>query len=172
MLTKPVSRWIMRASVALSAFVTLCVTPAALVAQSARSGWFHVIWVDPPRGERPRAPIYGLVDDQGSWTNLQLDEAVIRAAGGVRALDRRRVSVSGELMTGAAAAAGTAASRPTMRVSGVRSLETTASLGEASVTAVPEVKPYVMLLCNFSDRTSNRCREAGTTRCSGRHART
>src|SRR5215217_7264722 len=84
----------------LVALALLLAAGSSLSGQS-RSGWFHVLYVDPPRGQRPPAPLHGLVYAQGRWTSLVIDDAVLRAAGGPRALDGRRVSVSGNPLTGA-----------------------------------------------------------------------
>ncbi|MCZ7624915.1 MAG: hypothetical protein FIA90_08695 [candidate division NC10 bacterium] len=51
------------------------------------SGWFHIIWNGEPR--------YTLVDDDGEWIELLIDEQVLRNTGGPRFLDRKRVRVSG-----------------------------------------------------------------------------
>lgn len=69
--------------------------PPAPVAAAAetRTGVFHTVW-----GEAPR---YFVTDDEGRTTELVFGDEVVRAHGGARALDRRRVVV-----TGAARAAG------------------------------------------------------------------
>ena len=51
------------------------------------SGTFHVIW----NGEQK----YMLIDDQGLWTRLLLDEPSIRRLGGPLAMNRKRVTVVG-----------------------------------------------------------------------------
>lgn len=56
-------------------------------AQVSLLGWFHVIWNDRPH--------YVLIDDQGRSTQLVLDEAVVKPFGGPRALNRKRVKVTG-----------------------------------------------------------------------------
>ena len=52
------------------------------------SGWFHVIWNGEPR--------FMLADDRGLATRLEIDAAVLTAAGGTGALDQHRVTVVGE----------------------------------------------------------------------------
>ena len=136
----------------LAAFLLLAASASSLSAQD-RTGSFHVVWVDPPRGQRPPAPLYALVDAQGRSTRLVVDDAVLHAAGGARALDRRRVSVSGSALSGAAPAPGVSA--PTaLRVSSLRSLQPGTLERDAvpSAASVAEVKPYVMLLCKFADQ--------------------
>jgi M6 family metalloprotease-like protein len=140
------------AGVALSALVVVSTDAPSLLAQE-RTGWFHTVYVDPPRNQRPPAPLYGLVDAQGGWTRLIVDGAQLRAAGGARALESRRVSIAGDLTSSAAPAPGVAAT-PSLRVRGLRSLEPVAApMPGAAASAVTDVKPYVMLLCKFSDQT-------------------
>ena len=52
------------------------------------SGWFHVI-----RNGEAR---FFLVDDGGVATRLVIDEPVMRAFGGPRGLDRKRVTIEGQ----------------------------------------------------------------------------
>ena len=131
-----------------AAIVLLAATASSVSAQE-RTGWFHVVYVDPPRGQRPPAPTYNLVDAQGRLTRLVVDEATLRAAGGPLALNRRRVSISGADLSGAAPAPGMSA----VRVSSVRALDptTAAAPPDFSGTVSLGVRPYVMLLCRFSD---------------------
>ena len=137
--------------IVLAALVAIAAGSSSLSAQE-RTGWFHVVHVDPPRGQRPPAPLYGLVDAQGRWTRLVVDEALLRAAGGARALETRRVSVSGDPVPVAAPAPGVSVSAPALRVSRLRSLEPTVAPGPNAITsAAVEAKRYVMLLCKFSD---------------------
>ena len=56
--------------------------------QLSLSGWFHVVWNGEPR--------YVLVDDQGRWIELLLDEALVRPFGGPLAFNRKRVRIEGE----------------------------------------------------------------------------
>jgi M6 family metalloprotease-like protein len=135
----------------LASFVTLAASGASLSAQE-RTGWFHTVYVDPPRGQRPPAPVHGLVDAQGRFTRLIVDDAVLRSAGGPAALNRRRVSLSGTLLTGAAPAPGVS-DAPALRVSSVRALDpvVAAAATDFSGPVSLGVRPYVMLLCKFSD---------------------
>lgn len=139
-------------SIALAALALLAASATSLSAQE-RTGWFNITWVDPPRGQRPPAPVYGLSDAQGRWTRLTVDAAALRAAGGARALEGRRVTVSGDLTIGAAPAQGISPGTPIVRVRSLRSLDPVVAEPSASVSAsgATEVKPYVMLLCTFPD---------------------
>jgi hypothetical protein len=66
--------------------------PGIRLASAARtvrlSGWFHVI----QNGETR----FFLVDDGGVAIRLLIDEPVMRAFGGPRRLDRRRVTIEGQ----------------------------------------------------------------------------
>jgi M6 family metalloprotease-like protein len=139
-------------SISLAAILLLAASASSLLAQE-RTGWFNVTWVDPPRGQRPAAPIYGLSDAQGRWTRLEVDADALRAAGGLRALEGKRVTVSGDLTIGAAPPQGISPQTSTLRVRSLRSLDPAPAGPSASISAIgaTEVKPYVMLLCSFPD---------------------
>jgi hypothetical protein len=62
--------------------------PVAVGQQRTLSGWFHVVWNGAPR--------YVLVDDQGQWIELLLDETLVRPFGGPLAFNRKRVRIEGE----------------------------------------------------------------------------
>ena len=145
-------RIVTAASTASVAVVLLAAGASPLSAQD-RTGWFNLTWVDPPRGQRPPAPLYGVTDAEGRWTRLVVDDAALRAAGGPRALEGKRVSVSGDLQPGATPAPGMVAPAPTLRVRTLRSLEAVAPAAGPgpSASASPDVRPYVMLLCSFPD---------------------
>ena len=145
------TRWIARVATSmLASFMLLAASGASLSAQE-RTGWFHTVYIDPPRAQRPPAPVYGLVDAEGRFTRLTVDDAVLRAAGGPGALNRRRVSINGTLLSGAAPAPGVSVA-PALRVSSVRALEPSAALAaDFSGSVSLGVRPYVMLLCKFSD---------------------
>jgi M6 family metalloprotease-like protein len=118
-----------------AALVSVSSASTAVAQSQMRTGWFHIVWVDPVAGRAP-PPIYTLVDDAGGWTRLMIDDAVLRAA---------------------AAPAPGGAARATLRVSTVRALAPAASRAPlAGPAGAPQIgtKPYVMLLCAFSDSAS------------------
>lgn len=63
----------------------------APVEQVSLAGWFHVIWNGKPR--------FMLIDDQGRWSEILLDEGLARPLGGLRALNQKRVKIVGERAT-------------------------------------------------------------------------
>ena len=52
------------------------------------TGWLHVIWNGEPR--------FVLIDDQGAATRVLIDPVLARPFGGLRALNQRRVTITGE----------------------------------------------------------------------------
>ena len=136
----------------LAAAALLAVNVSSLLAQQS-TGWFHVVYVDPPRGQRVPPPLYGLVDAQGRWTSLLIDDATLRAAGGPRALDRRMVSISGAQIPGAAPVPGSSPAAAALRVRSLQSLQGLAASppGGLAAGAPVTVRKYVTLLCNFAD---------------------
>lgn len=111
-----------------------------------------MIWGDPPAGE----PIqrYVLVADDGRWTELVFEEALVRLHGGPHALQGRRVRVSGRLVT-----------RPGFEARQIQFLrvqslqldpwqvEPRQNEGPLRTQAlsVAESRPFVTLLCRFGD---------------------
>lgn len=52
------------------------------------TGWLHVIWNGEPR--------FVLIDDRGVATRVLIDPALVRPFGGPRALNQKRVTITGE----------------------------------------------------------------------------
>lgn len=64
-----------------------------------RTGWFTILWEDPEPGSgQPPRTTYWLTTENEERTRLLLDTPIVRAAGGLPALDRRRVTVTGQTM--------------------------------------------------------------------------
>ena len=63
-------------------------SPLAEAEEVSLSGWFTVIWNDRTR--------YFLSDDQGLWTELLLEEEMVKPLGGPLAVNRKRVKIVGE----------------------------------------------------------------------------
>lgn len=57
------------------------------------NGWFHTVW-----GERAH---YWLVDDRQQWTELQISDDVALPPGAPRALEGKRVVLSGTAVSAA-----------------------------------------------------------------------
>jgi hypothetical protein len=68
--------------------------PPVSAAEEVRvEGWLHVVW----GGDGPHLFLTG---DAGTTYPLHAEDAVLRAAGGVGVLDRRRVAVTGRFLPG------------------------------------------------------------------------
>jgi M6 family metalloprotease-like protein len=118
--------------------------------QASLQGTLHVIWVDPPRGPPP-PPLVVLIDDRGTWTYLDLAPATVRAAGGLRALDGRPVSVTGQALAQPVPAIGRSAV-PIVRVSGLSVISSPGTPAGAP-PAFLGAHPVITILCAFADAT-------------------
>jgi M6 family metalloprotease-like protein len=99
-------------------------------------GWFHTVWVDPVNGSGTVQ--YGLVDEQGRATALELDPGLAARHGGPRGLDRRMVRIAGQTLGKGRLA--------------VHSIEPIAGATRAEPAAVQiGAHPFVTILCKFSD---------------------
>jgi len=52
------------------------------------TGWLHIIWNGEPR--------FMLIDDRGAATRVLIDPVFARPFGGARALNQKRVTITGE----------------------------------------------------------------------------
>ena len=102
------------------------------------SGLFLVLWDDPQPGELPSSgPAYFLHDDAGRSIQLFLSADLLRAHGGVLALDRRRITVTGQWLSNQAIA--------------VQSVQLDPTVGRASPNDIVGPQPWVSVLCKFAD---------------------
>lgn len=81
-----------------SEIVTPSLAPSELVTASAESsnivaltGWFTTIWND--------EPLYSITDDQGQIIQLLLEDEIAKPFGGPLELDRRRITIVGEVVS-------------------------------------------------------------------------
>ena len=117
------------------------------------SGWFNIVWGDGREGATET--IYTLTDDGGQTIRLLLDETLSRSAGGVMSFDRKRVNVAGVWATSRIAQGATTATTATTNlqvtsISLALSPATGALIAEVS-PAVTGAKPWVTIMCKFSD---------------------
>lgn len=102
------------------------------------SGWFLVVWSDPqPDGLPSNGPAYLLRDDSGRSIRLLLDADLLRSQGGVLALDRRRVTVTGRWLSNEAVA--------------VQSVLVDSAASRAGPDDITGPQPWVSVMCKFSD---------------------
>lgn len=153
--------WVVAIVTALMMTWTMAPEPAA--AQSvAVSGSFHVMWGDPhPDSHLDPVEAFAVIDDQGQWTSVAVDEALTKPFGGALAFDRKRVNIVGDLMRQPLAAspaqpiqaiqAGSIQfERPMGAAAGSTELTTGAAISAAPL-AVAGPQPWVTILCRFAD---------------------
>jgi hypothetical protein len=128
---------------------------------SILSGWLHVIWADPVTGSIAESgPRYVLIDDQGQWTEITLDETRLRSLGGPLSFNRKRVTITGvweEALRESWKGAGSRRSR--LRVDeiqvesslGLSPEEAPPATAEATPQALSGPQPWVTILCRFAD---------------------
>lgn len=111
------------------------------LAQQTLRGTLHVVWDGEETAGRPDGVRHYLVQPDGRATELLLGEDEVRRMGGVGALDRRRVEVSGNEVPGRAGL-------KTLRAFAVKEAE-----GEPRTPDPTSVPPqaFVVLLCRFAD---------------------
>jgi M6 family metalloprotease-like protein len=118
------------------------------------SGVFAVIWGDPPPGSRlaPRRT-FTLTEDDGFVTELAIDETTANSAGGLTALNRKRVTVKGPFQgRGQAGQAALQVGTPVVRVSSIVAAGPSAAPAPGVVEAgVSGSQPWVTILCKFPD---------------------
>jgi hypothetical protein len=113
------------------------------VQANAQSGWFSIIWGDGQNGATQTT--YTLTDDKGRTTLLQMDEAFARSVGGVLQFDRQYVNVQGPAVSLPSEQGGGTA----LQVTAISSAKE--PLGSVSSKAVTGSKPWVTIMCKFSD---------------------
>jgi M6 family metalloprotease-like protein len=104
-----------------------------------RSGWFYVIWVDPPFGPRVAPPPLYVLSDGVRWTRIVLDERLAAPLGGPLALNRKRVRLSGSLV------------RIPHEHLQARAIRFEDAREAAAPDPVTGPQPWVTILCRFGD---------------------
>ncbi len=138
----------------LGALLPLIAASPAAAQQATLTGTLHVLWADGPSGSGPAGERYLLVDDAGRAVELLLRVEELESAGGVLALNRRRVTLVAERAPDGSGAPVPAASvRPA--VSGSR-------LSLAAATAQAGQKPFATVLCRFGDAAATEPRPRAT----------
>src|SRR5687768_1556301 len=107
------------------------------------SGTLHIMHGDPkPGSNQPVRKRYSLAGESGDW-NLEISDAVLAAAGGAKALNRKRVDVTGEeVSTGKLLVDSISLSNDAAAL---------AAAAEAAQALVSGSKDYATVLCKFSD---------------------
>ena len=125
--------------------------PVALGPIQSLSGRFHVIFGDAPSGSGvPAVSGYVLVDDQGQATELLVQEQMLRAFGGRRALNHRQIAVTGQPAVASIPACDRSGRSWPSRHSNLVGPEPTAE-PRASAQAATGPQPWATILCRFGD---------------------
>jgi M6 family metalloprotease-like protein len=154
-----------------SVFIVLCLllgtslTPAYArdpggrnaAAQISMSGWFSIIWGDSNDGKS--SMIYTITDVNGQRTLLQMDETVAGKLGGVLQFNGKYVNVQGTLATRTYTNATSRSTQSPPAVLNVISISLPSSPGSQApaindviaIAAVSGSKPWVTIMCKFSD---------------------
>ena len=127
-------------------FFALPVTGVVMAAQdTVISGTIHVVWGDPPPGAgRQATQRFNLVDGAGNVIPVIIDKKVLSSVGGVRALQRQRVNVTGSW------ANNNALNYFTVNSIQFRKKKQTEQAATAPLALVGS-QPWVTILCRFGD---------------------
>ncbi len=130
---------------------------------ASESGWFSIIWGDSQDGKS--SMVYTLTNVTGQQTLLRLEESVIKALGGVLQFNGKYVEVQGALATTASTAKASDSAQNPPAVLNVISISIapspqsaqSATPAMAGLTVFPAVsgsKPWVTIMCKFSDQVA------------------
>ena len=130
-----------------------------LAAETSLEGWFATIWGDSRDGRS--STVYTLTDAKGQETVLQLDEAVAVRLGGVLQFNGKYVRVRGARATRSRAGAATGPVRRVVNVTSIALVPAPESqappavvpqrAGAGPLAAVTGSRPWVTIMCKFSD---------------------
>jgi M6 family metalloprotease-like protein len=118
---------------------------------TAVTGTLTAVWGDPAPESRAEPVVrWFLAAEGGREVEVDVPAALLREAGGVRSVDRRRVRASGVLTMRPGARV---VERPMLRATALRVM---APSSTAEVHAPPQLgsRPYAVLLCRFADLPS------------------
>ena len=113
--------------------------------ETAISGWLTVLWRDAPSGRKASEPLYVVTTDNGQAHYLSLGEDLRARQGLLLQLDRQRVTVRGRPAT-----AGAGAHERVWQAAAIEGTSAPA-LDAALPQAVTGAKPWISILCKFSD---------------------
>jgi M6 family metalloprotease-like protein len=113
----------------------------------SQSGWFSIIWGDGPEGASQT--VYTLTDNSGQTTVLVMNETLTQSLGGVLSLNRKYVSVQG-VWAAPLSVQGASMVLSVTSISLALSPGTKAPGGNV-LSAVIGSKPWVSIMCKFSD---------------------
>jgi M6 family metalloprotease-like protein len=131
--------------IAILAFSGLQPVGAQEAGAQSITGWLSIIWGDGPQGSDSIGPLYFITDESGTTTRLIVDENASLPAGGLLALNRQLVTVSG------AASQPSAADRGPVFAAAWIEAKDSPERGSVTPSAVSGSKPFISIMCKFSD---------------------
>ncbi|NOT10164.1 MAG: hypothetical protein HOP28_18375 [Gemmatimonadales bacterium] len=137
-------RWIFRLAGTLLVILSAPGTGPLGAQGAAVTGVLSAQWGDPSAPGGVPELRWILADDRGQTRSVVISAAQLARAGGLRGLDRRRVSVSGLLLSALRLGPGEA---PAIQASSIQPLGAAGAEGALQFGS----KPYAVLLCKFSD---------------------
>ena len=111
------------------------------------TGWLTVLWGDGQLGANISKQIYFITDDNGTSTRLDLDGQLLQSAGGLMALNGKRVVVTGQRVRTFAQGVST----EVLQVQSVRLDVPAGAAAPSAAQAVTGPQPWVSILCKFAD---------------------
>jgi M6 family metalloprotease-like protein len=131
------------------AMTLLLAGPADLRSQAATAtGTLTAVWGDPPARVDASPELHWFVtSDRGQVTRVEIPASLLRRAGGVHALDRRRVSLRGRVIPRPGARPG---DTPALEATSLESLGPAAG-GANALYVRRGSQPYAVVLCGFAD---------------------
>jgi M6 family metalloprotease-like protein len=134
---------LLSAALVLAVVASVFGTSASAAGPVSLTGILGVLWGDSPQRALP--PVINLYDAAGNAHQVNLPAAAIGALGGVTALNGTPVTVRGTFSASAMDQAG----QPVLDVSSVEP-----GVGSYALTSVTGSKPWVILLCKYSGKSS------------------
>ena len=119
--------------------------PTSRLPDGFLAGWLTVVWGDDKVGGSQT--LYTLTDIQGRITRLSLDDSVVKAGGGILGLNHKYVTIQGQPINPSLNQAG----KPLWQVNTVALTPIPASASPQESASVSGSKPWVSILCKFSD---------------------
>jgi subtilisin-like proprotein convertase family protein len=139
----------MRRAAALCFLLILAIASTAEAQAPVRSltGQLDVVWSDGRPGPASgRGELFFLTTDEGETVEVLLDEATLRAAGGILRINRKRVTIAGSW----SAEPSLAGAERTWRATSISPARGRSSAHEET-SAISGPQPWVSILCKFSD---------------------
>ena len=135
-------------------------TPPSRVATSRDtetvSGWLSAVWPDGQAKGSAHGPIYAVMSSDGTITYVQMDDPAVQdllaASGGILALDRKHVTISGKHLAVGPSGHGA------LKAESVHVTTVPSTSGPQPLAALPDAvtgsQPWISILCRFADVTA------------------